>query len=476
MVIIVQKMIDEFKGKRIVILGLGRQGKAIARFASHAGAQVIASDLRSEDELKVELTDLVGYPIEFVFGHHPLVLLEDTDMLIVSGGVSLELPIVKEANRLGIAITNDSLEFMKRTPAKVIGITGSAGKTTTTALTGAMVEQGGIRAWVGGNIGRPLIDDLTKMEADDIVVQELSSFQLELWSRSPQVAAILNITPNHLDRHKTMAAYSAAKSNILRYQAIEDVAVISADDPGALALQEAVRGRLRQFSLELMVEDGAYIRQGKIWLADGDQAWAVCDLDDIPLRGWHNVSNVLASATLANSVGTPIEAINQAIKSFTPVEHRMELVAVINDVQYINDSIATAPERAMAALDSFAEPLILLAGGRDKAMVWDEWAERALTTTKAIMLFGDLAGHLERVLLGTEVTHHVRPTISRFNDMREAVFAASTMAVPGDVILLAPGGTSFDAYVDFAARGEAFRQLVQQIEMQQATRRGALSE
>ncbi len=459
-------MVDEFNGKRIVILGLGRQGKAIARFACRARAEVVVSDLRPKDELKAELTELAALPIEFVLGQHPLILLDDIDMLVVSGGVSLELPIVQEAKRRGIVITNDSLEFFKRTPAKVIGITGSAGKTTTTALTGAMVEQGGRQAWIGGNIGRPLIDELNNMESDDIVVQELSSFQLELWSRSPHVAAILNITPNHLDRHRTMEAYSAAKSNILRYQTFEDVAVISADDPGASALQELVKGRLRHFSLELMVEDGAYIRQGKIWLADGGQAWVVCDLDDIPLRGRHNVSNVLASAALANSVGIPNEAINQAIKSFTPVEHRMELVAVINDVQYINDSIATAPERAIAALDSFSEPLILLAGGRDKDMVWDEWAKRALATTKAIVLFGDLADYLESVLLDTSVANHARPPILRFNNMSEALFAASTLAMPGDVVLLAPGGTSFDAYVDFAARGEAFRRLVHQIGIQ----------
>jgi len=459
-------MIDAFNGKRIVILGLGRQGKAIARFACDAGAKVVVSDLRSKDDLKAELADLADFPIEFVLGKHPLILLDDIDILVVSGGVSLDLPIVQEAKRQGIVITNDSLEFFKRTPAEVIGITGSAGKTTTTALTGAMVEQSGRRAWVGGNIGRPLIDELDKMYKDDVVIQELSSFQLELWSRSPQVAAILNITPNHLDRHKTMAAYSAAKSNILRYQTIEDVAVISADDPGALALQEIVKGRLRHFSLELMVEDGAYIRQGKIWLADGDQAWAVCNLDDIPLRGRHNVSNVLASATLANSVGIPIEAINQAIKSFTPVAHRIELVAVINDVQYVNDSIATAPERAIASLDSFSKPLILLAGGRDKDMVWDEWAERALTKTKAIILFGELASYLESVLLNTSVTNHTRPTISRYNDMSKALFAASRLAKPGDVVLLAPGGTSYDAYVDFAARGEAFRKLVNQLGIQ----------
>ncbi|HCB48579.1 MAG TPA: UDP-N-acetylmuramoyl-L-alanine--D-glutamate ligase [Chloroflexi bacterium] len=323
-----------------------------------------------------------------------------------------------------------------------------------------MVETSGRRTWVGGNIGRPLITQLDKMNQEDVVVQELSSFQLELWTESPPIAAVLNITPNHLDRHTTMAAYSEAKSNILRFQSVEDVAVLSADDPGAMALQDIVRGRLRKFSLELVVEDGAFVRQGRVWMADGGKVWGLCKLDEIPLRGWHNVLNVLAAAILADSVGVSFEAIRQAIKSFTAVEHRLELVRKIGGVQYVNDSIATAPERALAALDSFTEPIILLAGGRDKDMVWGEWANRVMQRVKAVVLFGELAGFLQTLLEDHEAMGAGRPIITRVDTLDEAVNIAWEIAQEGDVVLLAPGGTSFDGYVDFAERGEAFRRSV----------------
>jgi UDP-N-acetylmuramoylalanine--D-glutamate ligase len=315
-------------------------------------------------------------------------------------------------------------------------------------------------AWIGGNIGRPLISELDQMDDEDVVVQELSSFQLELWTCSPQIAAILNITPNHLDRHGTMAAYSAAKSNILRFQASDDVAVLSADDPGASVMREVVQGRLRQFSLHLEVEDGAFIRRGKVWLVDGEKEWAVCDLESIPLRGWHNVLNVLASTVLAHSVGVSTEAMTQAIVSFSGVEHRLELVRTIDGVQYVNDSIATAPERAIAAVDSFQEPLILLAGGRDKDMIWETWAQKILERVKAVVLFGELAEQLSEMLLDSRIYSGKRPVIVTKKTMEEALEVASNLAEPGDVVLLAPGGTSFDAYVDFAERGVVFRQLV----------------
>lgn len=459
---------DELAGKRVVILGLARQGKALARFATQVGADVIVSDLRTKEQLLPALEELRDLPIKIVLGEHPDNLLEDADLLAISGGVPTDLPIVEQAHQRGIPLTNDSLEFMKRTPATVIGVTGSAGKTTTTALTGSMVETSGRRTWVGGNIGRPLITQLEKMSRDDVVVQELSSFQLELWTKSPQVAAILNITPNHLDRHATMAAYRDAKSNILRFQSAEDVAVLSADDAGAMALQDVVRGRLRKFSLELVVEDGAFVRQGRVWMADGGKAWGLCKLDEIPLRGWHNVLNVLAAAILADSVGVSIDAIRKAITSFTAVEHRLEVVREIGSVQYVNDSIATAPERVLAALDSFTEPIILLAGGRDKDMVWDEWANRVSQRAKAVVLFGELAGFLQSLLGDHEAIGDGQPMITRVETLDEAVKVAWKIAQPGDVVLLAPGGTSFDAYSDFAERGEVFRRSVRDLPLSTA--------
>lgn len=456
-------MVEELYGKRVVVLGLARQGKALARFAARAGADVVVSDKREAEALRSELEELADVPYEAVLGEHPLSLLAGADLLAISGGVPDDLPLVVAAREQGIPITNDSLEFIKRVRGTVIGITGSAGKTTTTALTGAMVRESGRPTWVGGNIGRPLIADLEAIQEDDVVVQELSSFQLQQWTVSPPIAAVLNITPNHLDRHKTMAAYTEAKSNIVRFQKPNEVALLSADDRGANQLKPLIQGRLRQFSLEISVKDGAFVDQGKIWLRDTEREWAVCDLTEIPLRGRHNVLNVLAASVLADSVGVAAEQMRQAIRDFKPVEHRLELVRVVNGVQYINDSIATSPERAIAALDSFEEPLILLAGGRDKGMVWDDWSKRVVKRAKAVVLFGELRHMMASLLAQQSSVVQSVPEIEEAAQMSDAVRIAAAMARPGDVVLLAPGGTSFDAFVDFAARGESFRQEVGQL-------------
>ena len=445
---------DQLSGKTIVILGLARQGIALARFAVQAGANVIVSDLRSAKALQPTIDKLANIKITYILGEHPMKLLDEAHILAISGGVPTDAPIVAAAQTRGIPITNDSQEFVRRTPTDVIGITGSAGKTTTTALTGVMGQMGKRRTWVGGNIGRPLIADLHKMNSDDMVVQELSSFQLELWEHSPPIAAVLNITPNHLDRHKTMEAYIEAKANILRYQSSKDIAILCADDPGALSLKPLVKGRLRLFSREQIIDDGVFVKNGHIWLASSHkQTVSVCSLDDIQLRGPHNVLNVLAAVTLADSVGIPVPAIVQAIKTFKGVEHRLELVQILDEVQYINDSIATTPERALAALDSFYEPLILLAGGKDKDMDWTTWAERVPERVKHVVLFGALADMLESAL-----SH--RCPITHVESLAEAVQVATSLAEPGDVVLLSPGGTSYDAFTDFAQRGQVYRDLV----------------
>lgn len=455
---------DELTGKRLVILGLARQGKALALFAAKSGATVVISDLRAPEQLESSITSLNGLGIEFVFGKHPMSLLEGTDILAISGGVPADLPLVKAAYSQGITITNDSQEFIRRTPATCIGITGSAGKTTTTALTGVMGQAAGRKTWIGGNIGRPLIAELQEMKPGDLVVQELSSFQLEIWQHSPPIAAVLNITPNHLDRHKTMPVYSKAKANILRYQDMNGIAVLSADDPGAIALVPTVQGRLRLFSIEREVNDGAFVRDGKIWLRTKSSAdTAICSLDSVRLRGKHNLLNVCAAVTLADSVDIPVRAIVEAIHAFEGVEHRLELVATINGVQYVNDSIATAPERALAAIDSFVEPLILLAGGKDKNMVWDQWVDQVNERIKHVFLFGDLAETLSARLADSKRQGKKLVPQSQAITLANAVEMAADMAEPGDVVLLAPGGTSFDNYPDFAARGKHFRKLVKGI-------------
>ncbi len=458
-------MPGDFQGRRVVILGLARQGAALARYLAQAGAQVVVSDLQPAEQLAAQRAALSNLPIDYVLGAHPESLLEGADLLCLSGGVPADLPIVQAARRRGLPLSNDSQIFLEACPAgaTVVGVTGSAGKTTTTTLAGRMLAaaEGERQVWVGGNIGRPLIADLAQMRAGDVVVMELSSFQLELMTRSPQVAAVLNVTPNHLDRHGTMAAYTEAKSHILRHQGPADAAVLGLDDPGARGLRPLVRGQLAYFSLEQPVEDGAWLSGEALVLRWQGREQRVASVADIGLRGRHNVLNVLAAVAISAAAGAGPEAMRRGLSGFTGVEHRLELVRTWRGTQWYNDSIATAPERVLAALQSFDEPLVLLLGGRDKQLPWEALAERVRERVKAVVLFGEAGPLIERALRAAQVPPE---RITRRARLAEAVVAAAAQAQAGDVVLLAPGGTSFDEFHDFAERGERFRRLVEGLE------------
>jgi len=446
----------------VVILGLARQGKALARFFAERGRRVTVSDSRAAEALAADKAELAGLPIRYVTGGHPLSLLDDCDLLCLSGGVPADLPLAQEARRRGIPLSNDAQEFLRRCPAQVVGITGSAGKTTTTSLVGEMLREAGFTTWVGGNIGNPLIADLADIRPQDRVVMELSSFQLEIMDVSPEIAGVLNITPNHLDRHKTMAAYSAAKTHIVAHQGAEDVAVLGYDEPHARALATQTAARIRYFSGAVEVEEGAFLRGETLLLRRDGRETAICRRRDLRLRGFHNVLNVLAACALADSAGAAVEALRRAIAGFTGVEHRLEEVRRWRDILWVNDSIATAPERVLAALDSFEKPLVLLAGGRDKALPWEEFARRAVERVRVLVVFGEaqelIAGHVERARAQNRAG--ALEEIVAAGTLEQAVEEAARRAKPGEVVLLSPGGTSFDAFRDFAVRGERFRELV----------------
>ncbi|HEY4667332.1 MAG TPA: Mur ligase family protein, partial [Anaerolineales bacterium] len=290
-------------GSRVVVLGLARQGKALARYLSERGARVVVSDMKPEVELTAEMAELEDTSVEFILGGHPPELLEGADLLCLSGGVPADLPLARQARLQGIRLTNDSQLFLEASPAPAIGITGSAGKTTTTELVGRMARaaaKGTDRSvWVGGNIGRPLISDLDRIQPRDFVVMELSSFQLELMTVSPPLAAVLNLTPNHLDRHANMQAYTAAKSSILAHQSDADVAVLGREDPGAWALRDQVRGRLISFGVRPSQEPGTFVEEGEVGLLLEGAAHSLFPLEVIALRGSHNVLNVLAACAIA---------------------------------------------------------------------------------------------------------------------------------------------------------------------------------
>ncbi len=456
----------DWQGKRVVILGLARQGKALARYLAAEGAEVLVSDIKPESELVSERAELAPLGVRFACGGHPLSLLEGAQALFLSGGVPADLPIVQAARRQGLAVANEAQVFLQACPAPVIGITGSAGKSTTTALVGRMMElhltPHGRRAWVGGNIGNPLISVLEQIEPHDWVVMELSSFQLELVDCSPQVAAVLNLTPNHLDRHKSMAAYRAAKARILDFQGPQDVALLGREDPGAWALRERVRGRLLTFGLQPAAEEGAFVDRGRVWLRLRGAEQPVCSLEQVRLPGEHNLLNVAAACALAGAAGAGVEAMRQAIETFRGLPHRLELVAEINGVRWINDSIATSPERTLAALRAVPGPLVMLLGGRDKNLPWDSFAGQVSGRVEQLILFGEAAEKIERALRAHKSEVEL-PPLHRVEGLQAAVELAARLARPGAAVLLSPGCTSFDEFRDFEARGQRFRELVKEL-------------
>ena len=453
---------DPLYRKRVVILGFGRQGRALARWLPTIGAHVIVSDMSTYEQMNGNMAAYAD--VEFVLGGHPESLLDDTDLVCISGGVSLALPIIQKAIERGIPLSNDAQLFLERCPAPVIGITGSAGKTTTTSLVGEMLKQSGRKTWVGGNIGDVLLDVLHEIEPDDQVVMELSSFQLELMTKSPSISAVLNITPNHLDRHGTMEIYTRAKAQIMLHQEAEDITILCRDDPSSRQLEMLAQGDVAWFSGNEMVSDGAFLA-GQRLLVVGHSSHngaphVVCERPDIPLRGQHNVMNVLAACAIAGAAGVTDNVMTTTISAFTGVAHRLEVIRTVNDVTYVNDSIATAPERVIAALRSYDEPLILLAGGKDKDLPWDDMLLLALEKCRHIIAFGHVGDQIVRQI--NAMVGHTED-ITRVDTLAQAIDVAVQQAQPGDVVLLSPGGTSYDAYVDFVERGEHFRQLVMRL-------------
>lgn len=473
---------NDWKDKRVIVIGAARQGIALGYFLASRGAHVVMNDQKPSEQLEAAQKSLneTGMPdasqIEWVFGSHPISLLDGADVVCVSGGVPLSLPIVIEAQRRGIELTNDTQIFLEECPCETIGITGSAGKTTTTSLVGKIAETYinstdekplFRKVWIGGNIGSPLLAKVGEMKANDLAVLEISSFQLELMTRSVNIACLLNITPNHLDRHASMDAYIAAKSRILEYQNRQDTAVLGCDDPIAWGLLEKVKGISYSFGKTVPSDGmhGAFIEGEWICLWDGERVIRVFRQAEIPLRGWHNVENVLAALAVSQAAGLPPKSMREAVITFTSVPHRLEWVHSWKEADWYNDSIATAPERVMAAIHSFDAPadinrhIILLAGGRDKNLPWDELAELIHDRVDHLILFGE-AARMISTAVGIRKQGFRPTTIDICERLEQAVKTAAQMVEPGDIVLLSPGGTSFDEFRDFEERGEAFKRWV----------------
>ncbi len=459
-----------YSNKKVIVIGAARQGQALARFFTKQSAEVVVTDYRSADQLKDELTVLNQLKVSLNLGGHDEKILDGASLVCVSGGVPLTIPFIKEALLRKIKLSNDSQIFLEECPCTVVGITGSAGKSTTTALTGLMAQKtfemksNRQNVWVGGNIGNPLIDKLDEMEEDDLAIMELSSFQLELMTKAPQIAAVLNVTPNHLDRHGTMQAYIDAKSRILWYQHIDDVAVLNRDDQGCWGLQPEVKGDLISFGFEQPEtrSNGTYIKNDSVWLQMGPEKIKMFPLEWSELRGRHNISNLLAASAIAAAATLALPGIQSAVEEFAGVPHRLEIVRTVNEVTWVNDSIATTPERTIAAIESFSEPIVLLLGGRDKNLPWDKLASLIRAKVDRVILFGEAASIISDKI-GPRKPGQSLKSVVTCKDFAEALKTAKIQAEPGNVVLLSPGCTSYDAFKDFEERGQFFRDWVNQL-------------
>ena len=457
---------DFLVGKRVTVIGLGIEGVDVARYAEAHGATVTILDSKSPDALAARMQQLEGLRIKYAIGRPQRIDdLAESDIVFVSQSVPLTIPAIVGARERGVPLSSMTRYFLEHCPGPTIGITGSSGKTTTASLVAAIMAADGRSYRVGGNIGNGLLGLLDGIDERTWTVMEISHTQLQLTDRSPHIAAVLNVTPNHLD-HFSWDEYLALKQNLVRYQTAEDHVILNSDDELSSAMAALTPAAKSYFTLTSdLPANGAFVRDGAVFLRSESIEAMVLPLDGIPLRGRHNVANVLAATAIAAAAGVSVDAIARAVQSFVPVPHRLEIVGDVDGVRYVNDSIASTPERTLAGIRSFEEPLVLLLGGKDKDLPKDELAREALRRCHAIVFFGADGALLEEAVAASaaSVAQEDRPQTARVVTLEDAVAVAREMAAPGDVVLLSPACTSFDAYNNFEERGEEFRRLVRQM-------------
>ena len=448
----------DLRGKRVTVVGLGIEGMGLAPFLVNAGAQVTVSDSKPAEALTANLARIAGLPVRLSLGGNRPEDCVNADIIFVSQGVPLDIPALAAARAKGIPFSSSTRLFMELCPAPIVGITGSAGKSTTTALTDEMFRAAGWPVQVGGNIGVVLLSDLEELTPEHWVVLEISHTQLELTDRSPNVAVVTNISPSHADRY-SMEEYVALKEHIFAYQSQDDTLVVNWDDPLTRGMADRARGRVVAFAAHAEPPvDGAFLQDGAVMLKHAGQTQEVLPINESTLLGAHNLENVLAATTAGSAAGLPIEAMAGAVRQFRGIEHRLEWVRNLDGADYYNDSIATTPVRAMAGMRSFDRPIVLLAGGKDKNLPLEEWAAEAARRCSAIVLFG-AAGQMLADAFKREWKAPER--MVRVHTVEEAVLAAQRLARPRDIVLLSPGCTSFDHYPNFEARGREFKRVVQ---------------
>ncbi len=447
----------DVKDKRVLVVGLGKSGVASALFLKKRGARVTVSDTKSPDQLRDEIPLLLDHGIAVETGGHGERTFRGQDLIVVSPGVPVDAPPLVQARAAGEPVIGEIELAAQNLSGPIVAITGSNGKTTTTTLAGEILAAGGFQVSVGGNIGTPAISLAERATSETIVVLEVSSFQLEtIQTFRPKVAVILNVTPDHLDRHRTFQTYVDAKARIFENQLSSDFAVLNEDDPTCHALADRTRAQVFWFSRKREVQRGAYVRDERIFFRDGQSQREVMLVSEIPLKGAHNVENVLAGVCAGMLMGCDPAKIREAVRNFKAVEHRLEYVATIKGVDYFNDSKATNVDATIKALESFPRNIHLILGGKDKGSDYTVLNDLLRDRVKRVYTIGAAAEKIESHIKGAAEIVHAET-------LENAIRRASAVAQPGDIVLLAPACASFDQFQSYNHRGRVFKEVVQSL-------------
>ena len=447
----------EIAGRKVLVIGAARSGIASARFLAQRGATVALNDQKPLAEWPAEALALKTEGVGQVAGEPPSWLLDQIDLVVVSPGVPTKAIPIRYADRRGAEVIGEIELASRFLRGRIVAITGTNGKTTTTTLIGKMLEDAGMNVQVGGNIGKALISMIESSSDDGWNVVEVSSFQLEtIVDFHPTVAAVLNVTPNHMDRYESLMDYAAAKHNIFRNQTPGDVAILNADDDVVSSWADGLRAHVAQFSVKKELEDGLFLRGRDLLSRTRDGERVLATRDEMQLRGTHNVENVLAAMAAGLACGAPPESLRETVRRFQPVEHRLEEVAEIGGVRFFNDSKATSVDATMKALEAFANDegkIVLILGGRGKQAPYAPLLPLIRERVRRMILIGEDAPVIEQELNGAAPFEHAA-------DMSDSVARAFAAANPGDVVLLAPACASFDMFESFEHRGRVFKEEV----------------
>ena len=456
----ISEYLEEMQGRTVAVIGAGVSNTPLIRMLLRAGLKVTVCDKATRERLGDLAGELESLGATLQLGPDYLSQIHAFDVIFRTPGLSPNTPELRRAVEEGSSLTSEMELFFQLCPCRIIGVTGSDGKTTTTTLISEFLKEAGYNVYLGGNIGKPLLPDVDGMTPEDMAVVELSSFQLMTMEQSPNVAVFTNLSPNHLDYHHTMEEYTAAKLNIFSHQGPDDMAIFNYDNDITRSLARQAPGKSVLFSRKQRLEEGVYLRDGAIWLTNEMGSREVLPLADIHIPGVHNIENYMAAIAAVDGL-VPDKCVRAVAQRFTGVEHRIELVRELDGVKYYNDSIGTSPTRTMACLDSFDQKLILIAGGYDKGVPFTQLGAEIAKKVKVLVLTGDTAPAIRAAVEEAPEFADSGLRIIQTDDLAGAVAAAHQEASAGDVVVLSPACAAFDQFKNFMERGRVFKELVQ---------------